>query len=60
MENPNTNDLREARYTSVMNPFAEYLPYIWPSNSDAYFTLLASKMRAAGMAEESEFFNFLY
>lgn len=52
MENPNTNDLREARYTSVMNPFAEYLPYIWPSNSDAYFTLLASKMRAAGMTEE--------
>ena len=52
MENTNTNDSREVRYANVMNPFAEFLPDIWPSNSDEYFTLLASKMRAAGVTEE--------
>lgn len=52
MTNDGTNNSREARYKDVRNPFAEFLPDIWPSNSDAYFALLASKMRAAGLPEE--------
>ena len=48
----NSNPSREVRYKRIMNPFEEFLPDIWPSNSDAYFTLLVSTMRSAGLTEE--------
>ena len=49
MNNNSSSPTREERYKETMNPFSEYLPDIWPSNSDAYLTLLATKMRAAGL-----------
>ena len=52
MNNNSSSPTREERYEETMNPFSEYLPDIWPSNSDAYLTLLATKMRAAGLTEE--------
>lgn len=53
MTDKDSNYSREVRYKQVMNPFSEFLPDTWPSNSDDYFTLLASKMREAGVTEEN-------
>ena len=43
---------REERYKLLLSPFEEYVPGLRPSNSDAYLTLLATRMRAAGWGEE--------
>ena len=51
MENTSSST-REERYKQLLSPFEEFLPDMRPSNSEAYLTLLASRMRSAGVAEE--------
>ena len=47
---------QEERYHRFLLPFEDYLPGIRPSNSDAYLTLLASRMRSSGCTEENTLF----
>ena len=59
MNTTNTNTTlfeQEERYHQFLLPFEEYLPGIRPSNSDAYLTLLASRMRSSGCTEEDTLF----